>query len=159
MRRSRRHHTNGRVRCSDTPHRIAEHIKLNPHAGGETGAAHSQLRPRGTATCTSILCRDDLEEAEWERRMNAALEWKYQKAAEMGAQVSGEHGPSEGQSVYIPLHPAPPALLANHPAGAITINQVKHIFRSGKVKIILDRMFEAGCACRKFNNFLCIKII
>jgi glycolate oxidase len=38
------------------------------------------------------VCKDQLPEAEWDARLTAVMAALYQKARELGGQVSGEHG-------------------------------------------------------------------
>ena len=38
------------------------------------------------------ICRDDLNDADWERKKDACFDRMYEKAVELGGLVSGEHG-------------------------------------------------------------------
>lgn len=59
------------------------------------------------------LCRDGLDEAQWERSKRQAFDRMYARAAEMGGQVSGEHGIGCAKSPYLraQLGEAPIALM------------------------------------------------
>ena len=47
------------------------------------------------------VCRDDLPEAEWKRKVNQVMEALYDAAKEMGGQVSGEHGIGHAKKEYL----------------------------------------------------------
>ncbi len=47
------------------------------------------------------VCRDQLEEPEWKRRLNAVMKRLYQKASEISGKVSGEHGIGHAKIDYL----------------------------------------------------------
>ena len=46
----------------------------------------------GDGNLHSYILKDDLSQEEFEKRMAAAMEKIYEKAAQLGGKVSGEHG-------------------------------------------------------------------
>jgi glycolate oxidase len=50
------------------------------------------------------LCRDGMGDDLWNGRMTAAFDRMYEKAAEMGGQVSGEHGIGFAKKTYFHRH-------------------------------------------------------
>ncbi len=55
----------------------------------------------GDGNLHSYILRDDLSQEEFERRMELAMEKIYQKAKELGGQVSGEHGIGFAKKPYL----------------------------------------------------------
>ena len=74
----------------------------------------------GDGNLHSYILRDDLSQEEFEKRMGLAMDKIYQKAKELGGQVSGEHGIGYAKKPYLKesLDPETIALM----------NGVKHAF-------------------------------
>lgn len=74
----------------------------------------------GDGNLHSYILRDDLSQEEFEKRMSLAMDKIYQKAKELGGQVSGEHGIGYAKKPYLKesLDPETIALM----------NGVKHTF-------------------------------
>lgn len=74
----------------------------------------------GDGNLHSYILRDDLSQEEFEKRMGLAMDKIYQKAKELGGQVSGEHGIGYAKKPYLKesLDPETIALM----------NGVKHTF-------------------------------
>ena len=81
--------------------RIAEYIRYTHALAGELGLRIPSFGHAGDGNIHIYLCRDDLDEKDWEERMAAAFDSMYRKAAEMGGQVSGEHGIGVAKKKYL----------------------------------------------------------
>ena len=68
----------------------------------ERGDADQELRARGGRESARLyVLRDGLRDEVWEQRMHEAMEKIYQKARELGGQVSGEHGIGFAKKPYL----------------------------------------------------------
>ncbi|NLY75560.1 MAG: FAD-binding oxidoreductase [Firmicutes bacterium] len=47
------------------------------------------------------VCKDDLSDAEWKRRLEPVMQAMYDKAGELGGQVSGEHGIGHAKTEFL----------------------------------------------------------
>ena len=55
----------------------------------------------GDGNLHAYVLKDELNEEEWEHRMNAAMDKIYEKARELKGQVSGEHGIGYAKKSYL----------------------------------------------------------
>jgi len=81
--------------------RIAEYIKFTHELTKELNIRIPSFGHAGDGNIHIYLCRDDLDESRWEELMAAGFDRLYEKAEEMGGQVSGEHGVGYAKKVYL----------------------------------------------------------
>ena len=81
--------------------RVAEFIEYTHALAGETGLRIPSFGHAGDGNLHVYLCRDGLPEDEWEKRMETAFRKMYARAAELGGQVSGEHGIGYAKKRYM----------------------------------------------------------
>lgn len=81
--------------------RIADYIKFTHALAKELGLRIPSFGHAGDGNLHIYLCRDDLCQEEWERRMAAAFDRMYGEAAKMGGLVSGEHGIGYAKKNYL----------------------------------------------------------
>ena len=55
----------------------------------------------GDGNLHAYILKDSLSDAEWEKRMHQVMELVYEKAKELGGQVSGEHGIGYAKKPYL----------------------------------------------------------
>ena len=55
----------------------------------------------GDGNLHAYILKDQLNEQEWEKRLNEAMDKAYEKAKELGGQVSGEHGIGYAKKQYL----------------------------------------------------------
>ena len=55
----------------------------------------------GDGNLHAYILKDSLSDAEWEKRMHQVMELVYEKAKELGGQVSGEHGIGYEKKTYL----------------------------------------------------------
>ena len=72
--------------------RVANFILYTHEVAKEVGLRIPSFGHAGDGNLHIYLCRDKLEEAEWESRKEKAFSMMYSRAKEMGGLVSGEHG-------------------------------------------------------------------
>ena len=72
--------------------RVADFILYTHEVAKEVGLRIPSFGHAGDGNLHIYLCRDKLEEAEWESRKEKAFSMMYSRAKEMGGLVSGEHG-------------------------------------------------------------------
>ena len=63
-------------------HRLAEEFHVRIPSFGHAGDGNLHV----------YICRDELNDADWERTLSACFDRMYEKAVELGGLVSGEHG-------------------------------------------------------------------
>ena len=81
--------------------RIADFVKF---VNGLEKECEIRIRSFGHAGDGNIhvyVCKDDLEEDVWMERLNKVMKKMYDKAEEMGGQVSGEHGIGHAKVGYL----------------------------------------------------------
>lgn len=71
---------------------IAEFINFSATLEARIGIRIRSFGHAGDGNLHIYILRDDLPEAEWKTKLEQVFEALYAKAAEMGGQVSGEHG-------------------------------------------------------------------
>lgn len=72
--------------------RIADFIKYTHQIAKDLDIRIPSFGHAGDGNLHIYICRDGLDDKVWEQKLAKAFELMYQKAAEMGGQVSGEHG-------------------------------------------------------------------
>ena len=72
--------------------RIADFIKFSASLEERFGVRIRSFGHAGDGNLHIYVLRDDLEDAEWQKRLAETFEALYAKAREYGGQVSGEHG-------------------------------------------------------------------
>ena len=71
------------------------------YASREARTSHCQLWAAGDGNLHIYLCRDDLSEEEFARRLDLAFNDLYQQASLVGGLVSGEHGIGFAKKQYM----------------------------------------------------------
>ena len=84
--------------------RIAEYIRFTHALASELGMRIPSFGHAGDGNIHIYLCRDSLNDADWEERMAVAFDRMYTTAAEMGGLVSGEHGIGLAKKEYLRSH-------------------------------------------------------
>ena len=72
--------------------RMAEFTMFTHRVAGELGLRIPSFGHAGDGNLHIYICRDDIEPQAWRELLKGAFERMYRKAAELGGQVSGEHG-------------------------------------------------------------------
>ena len=72
--------------------RIAEFVKYAKLVSARYGIRITTLGHAGDGNIHVQICRDNLEQKDWEEGLNNVLHDLYNKSKEFGGQVSGEHG-------------------------------------------------------------------
>jgi glycolate oxidase len=81
--------------------RIADFIKYTHVLSRELDIRIPSFGHAGDGNIHVYLCRDGLGAGRWEERMAAGFDRLYEKAVEMGGQVSGEHGVGFAKKEYL----------------------------------------------------------
>lgn len=84
--------------------RIADFIKFTHTLAAELDLRLPSFGHAGDGNLHVYLCRDALDENEWQRRMRAAFDAMYRTASEMGGLLSGEHGVGFAKKEYLRRH-------------------------------------------------------
>ncbi|MBR7184102.1 MAG: FAD-binding oxidoreductase [Clostridia bacterium] len=102
-------------------HALAEELHIRIPSFGHAGDGNLHI----------YICRDDLEQSAWERTLAVCFDRMYQKAAELGGLVSGEHGIGYAKKGYLHAQygERPIALMR----GIKDVFDPKHILNPGKV--------------------------
>lgn len=79
------------VECLDYLHEISATAGIRIHSFGHAGDGNIHV----------LICRDDLGEEEWTSKLKQTFDMMYAKVAEIGGQVSGEHGIGAGRQEYL----------------------------------------------------------
>lgn len=81
--------------------RVADFIKYTYAVAEQVGLRIPSFGHAGDGNLHVYLCRDDLDAAEFERRLKQAFDLMYRRAAELGGLVSGEHGIGWAKQPYL----------------------------------------------------------
>ncbi len=81
--------------------RIAEFIKFTHKIAADLDMRIPSFGHAGDGNLHIYICRDGLDKSAWEAKLEKAFELMYQKAAEIGGQVSGEHGIGFAKKGYL----------------------------------------------------------
>ena len=90
--------------------RIAEYIEFTHALARETGMRIPSFGHAGDGNLHIYLCRDAMSEAEFAAQCESTFARMYDKAAELGGKVSGEHGIGWAKKRYLAAHCAPAEL-------------------------------------------------
>lgn len=90
------------IKCSTTQldecdvvvprNRIPDFVRFAKKVSTEGGVRITTIGHAGDGNIHVSICRDDLDEKSWQERVGFIMTQLYKKAAELGGQVSGEHG-------------------------------------------------------------------
>ena len=72
--------------------RVADFILYTHEVAKEVGLRIPSFGHAGDGNLHIYLCRDGLDDVQWENRKEKAFSLMYEKSKEMGGLVSGEHG-------------------------------------------------------------------
>ena len=81
--------------------RVADFILYTHEIAAELGLRIPSFGHAGDGNLHVYICRDSLGEAAWEDGLARAFELMYRRAAELGGQVSGEHGIGYAKKAYM----------------------------------------------------------
>ncbi len=81
--------------------RVSELVKYCHSLEKEVDIRIKSFGHAGDGNLHVYILKDDLSDAEWERRMRICMERMYDKAHEMGGKVSGEHGIGFAKRPYL----------------------------------------------------------
>ncbi len=81
--------------------KIAEFIKFTHRLAADFGMRIPSFGHAGDGNLHIYICRDGLEEAQWKEKLSQVFRQMYQKAAQLGGQVSGEHGIGYAKKEYL----------------------------------------------------------
>ena len=80
---------------------VAEFIRYTKQVAAEVGLRLPGFGHAGDGNLHIYLCRDELDREEFEARLARAFDLLYGRAAELGGQVSGEHGIGWAKKGYL----------------------------------------------------------
>ncbi len=81
--------------------KIADYIKFTHKLAEETGLRIPSFGHAGDGNLHIYICRDGMESASWNKALGDAFAKMYETAAQMGGQVSGEHGIGFAKKEYL----------------------------------------------------------
>ena len=80
---------------------VDEFIKFTHALADELGVRIPSFGHAGDGNLHVYICRDELNDADWESTLTVAFERMYEKAEELGGLVSGEHGIGYAKKEYL----------------------------------------------------------
>ena len=80
---------------------VDEFIKYTHQLAKEIGVRIPSFGHAGDGNLHVYICRDALNDAEWEKTLEVCFDRMYQKAQELGGLVSGEHGIGHAKKGYL----------------------------------------------------------
>lgn len=106
-------------------------IKYTHQLADELGVRIPSFGHAGDGNLHVYICRDQLSDEEWEKAKLACFDRMYEKAAELGGLVSGEHGIGFAKKEYLRRHldPTPIKLMQ----GIKRVFDEKNILNPGKI--------------------------
>ena len=81
--------------------RMPDYFDFCAQLSRQTGMRILSFGHAGDGNLHSYALRDDLDEAAWRRTLEQVMDALYEKAREMGGQVSGEHGIGRAKRAYL----------------------------------------------------------
>lgn len=81
--------------------KVAEFIKYTHEVAKEVNLRIPSFGHAGDGNLHVYICRDDLDQDEWNKRLARAFQLMYDKAAELKGLVSGEHGIGYAKKGYL----------------------------------------------------------
>ena len=110
---------------------IAEYITFTHTLSKKMGIRIPSFGHAGDGNLHIYICRDDLDEATWQEKLAVCFDRMYDKAAEIGGLVSGEHGIGYAKKEYLKKqYGATPIALMQ---GIKRVFDEKNILNPGKV--------------------------
>jgi glycolate oxidase len=102
-------------------HQLAEEFQLRIPSFGHAGDGNLHV----------YICRDSLDDEQWQQKLAACFDRMYEKAVELGGLVSGEHGIGYAKKGYLKkqLGETPIALMQ----GIKKVFDEKNILNPGKI--------------------------
>lgn len=110
---------------------IAGYIKFTHALARELDIRIPSFGHAGDGNLHIYICRDGLDEIEWERRMDDAFDRMYEQAVRMGGLVSGEHGVGYAKRKYLRRQAGDEQMRLMD--GIKAVFDPKHILNPGKV--------------------------
>ena len=80
---------------------VAEFIKYTRWLSGQLAIRIPSFGHAGDGNLHVYVCRDSLDEAQWQQKLAAAFDAMYAEAARLGGCVSGEHGIGYAKRIYL----------------------------------------------------------
>ena len=80
---------------------VDEFIKYTHQLAKEIGVRIPSFGHAGDGNLHVYICRDELNDTEWEKTLEVCFDKMYQKAQELGGLVSGEHGIGHAKKGYL----------------------------------------------------------
>ncbi len=87
--------------------RMAEMVAYADRVADEVGLQFSTFGHAGDGNMHINILRGGLDDQQWERRRDLAMDQLYRKSAELGGMVSGEHGIGYSKREYLRRHTDP----------------------------------------------------
>ena len=81
--------------------KVDEFIKFTHALALEQQVRIPSFGHAGDGNLHIYICRDDLDDATWQSKLDACFDAMYQKAVELGGLVSGEHGIGYAKKGYL----------------------------------------------------------
>lgn len=81
--------------------RVSDFIKYTHEVGKQVGIRIPSFGHAGDGNLHVYICKDHMDENEWETKMNQAFDLLYAKAREFNGHVSGEHGIGYAKKQYL----------------------------------------------------------
>ena len=113
--------------------KVGELVEFTHALQHEVGIRIKSFGHAGDGNLHAYLLKDDLSDAEWERRMDLAMEKLYAKGRELGGAVSGEHGIGYAKKSYLGEALSPQVMALMH--GVKAAFDPQNILNSRKVTV------------------------
>ncbi len=112
--------------------KVAEFVLYTHKVAKDENVRIPSFGHAGDGNLHVYICRDNLDEEQWQQKLNKVFNLLYKKAVEMGGKVSGEHGIGYAKKPY---------LYADY--GEVTLNIMRGIKKAFDEKNILnpDKIF------------------
>ena len=81
--------------------RVDAFIKYTHQLSDELGVRIPSFGHAGDGNLHVYICRDDMDDATWEKTLEHCFDLMYKKAEELGGLVSGEHGIGYAKKGYL----------------------------------------------------------
>ena len=105
--------------------RIAEIVLYSDRIAEDIGLRLSSFGHAGDGNIHINILRENLERGEWESRRDRVMELIYQKCAELGGKVSGEHGIGHSKRAFLAQY--------SHPVELEMMRRIKAAFDPGGI--------------------------
>ena len=111
--------------------RVDEFIKYTHELSKQFGVRIPSFGHAGDGNLHVYICRDELDDAAWKKRLEDCFDLMYKKAEEMGGLVSGEHGIGYAKKGYLNRQFGDTSIRLMQ--GIKQVFDPKHILNPGKV--------------------------